>query len=435
MSLQSLDFLYSRYLAKPRSRRLPVEDLRRPFMAATAHSLLDLEPTSEPPRSERVVARSVSPGRPSRIDLVFYAACAAALDQEKVVWDVSCGEDEKGTSLLRSEGRLVVRLNPKRSLVADQPQQEPELAQQEAPDLIVLADVLGYLEQPEQLLLHLSQLAKPSTALWLWEPRSEPTQQLPDNKRRAFSQWELVELVALGGWHVNEVSSPCSTYTTVVASPAPASFYEVVPMSARVTHGTQFPKDAGVDLPPDLASAALIHRARAAVGSKDADRATTLFLEALRISPSNTTALGELAQLSLTCGGITDAVHLLRTCLELDPTNVRALSVWVYLLGDAEPQERLTAFQTLAHLHPSDGEVVATLAQLYAQAGEPLLAIQDLERLRKYHPAPSLDLSLTLGWLLHSVGRTSDAEVEARVAHLIAPESPDVQDLLAALAS
>lgn len=416
-------------------------------MAAPAHSLLDLDPTSEPPRSERVVTRSVSPGRGSRANLVFYAACAAALDHEKVVWDVSCGDDEQGTSLLRSEGRVVVRLNPKRSALVDSAQQLPaRLELREHPDLIVLADVLGYLDRPEQLLLQLSQLAKPSTALWVWEPRSEPTQQLPDNKRRAFSQWELAELVALGGWHVNEVSSPCSTYTTAVASPAPASFFDVVPVSARVSHGAELSGDLtatatspspaeSVDLPSDLATASLIHQARAAVGSKDADRATTLFLEALRISPSNTTALGELAHLSLTCGGITDAVHLLRTCLELDPTNIRALSLWVYLLGDAQPEERLTAFQTLAHLNPSDGEVVATLAQLHAQAGEPLLAIQDLERLRKYHPAPSLDLSVTLAWLLHSVGRTSDAEVEARVAHLLAPESPDVKNLLATLAS
>lgn len=394
-----------------------------------------------PPRSERVVSLSVSPGRAARTNLVFYAACAAALDHEKVVWDVSCGDDEQGTSLLRSEGRVVVRLNPKLSvLVVDQTQQVPEQSGlQERPDLIVLADILGYLEHPEQLLLQLSQLAKPSTSLWVWEPRSEPTQQLPDNKRRAFSRWELAELAALAGWHVREVSSPCSTYTAVTASPAPASFYDVLPNDARVSHdagiqASQGAAEVPAELPPDLATASLIHQARAAVASKDADRATTLFLEALRLSPSNTTALGELAQLSLTCGGIADAVHLLRTCLDLDPNNVRALCQWVYLLGDAEPEVRLAAYQTLAHLNPSDGEVLATLAQLYAQAGEPLLAIQDLERLRRYYPAPSLDLSLTLGWLLHSVGRNSDAEVEARVAHLLAPESPDVQDLLTALA-
>jgi Flp pilus assembly protein TadD len=109
------------------------------------------------------------------------------------------------------------------------------------------------------------------------------------------------------------------------------------------------------------------------------------------------------------------------------------MQLWVRFLDAAGPQERLAGYQTLANLNPADATTLSILAQLNAENGDALLAIQDLERLRRYHSEPSLDLSLTLGWLLYSVGRKSDAEVEARLASLLDPDGPDIKELFAAI--
>ncbi len=383
---------------------------------------------------------ALPPVRP-RADLSFYRACAKALEQEVVVWDVGCG-DGQGTSLLVSEGRTVLGFDP-RGRVNDH--RHPSGGAQfmaalpsvvlphEAPDLIIVADVLGYVEHPESLLLQLSGFAKPSTQLLVWEPRSEPTQQLPAGKLRAWTDQELAELAALGGWHAHDQSRVCATFASLAATCGPPDFVQTLSRLALGLLGAEASPPAG--LPPQLAAAVYVQQARVALKARDADRASSYFLDALNVNPTNTIALCGLARLALSGEDLSDAVHLLRTCLELDPANLQASQLWTQVLELTTPEECITAYQALANLCPADANTLSTLAQLHAETGEPLLAIQDLERLRRYHPTPSLGLSLTLGWLLHSVGRNSDAEVEARLASLMDPDGLEVKDLLAALVS
>jgi tetratricopeptide (TPR) repeat protein len=382
-----------------------------------------------------VPAPTFAEPRPS---LAVYAAFAQALDTESVVWDVGCS-DGQGTALLVAEGRKVVGFDP--SARASQCQYARcgatfatalphAVTDDEAPDLIILTDVLGYVEQPEQLLLQLAQCAKESTRLWLWEPRSEPTQQLPRGKFRAFSEKELSELTALGGWQPHAAERVCSTFTGLCASPGPTAFIQTL---AHLATGVPGPDTSSFEAAPELCAALEVQRARAALLAKSPDSASAHFLAALGHTPTNTLALCGLARLVMNGGELADAVHLLRTCLETDPTNVQGLELWVNELRAVAAQDAPTALQALANLHPAEANVSSALAQMHAESGELLLAIQDLERIRRYHPAPNLGLSLTLGWLLHSVGRHSDAEVEARMAALIDPDMSDVRDLLAAL--
>lgn len=382
-----------------------------------------------------VPAPTFAEPRPS---LAVYVAFAQALDTESIVWDVGCS-DGQGTALLVADGRKVLGFDP--SDRASQCQYSRcgatfatalphAVTDTEAPDVIILTDVLGYVEQPERLLLQLAQCAKESTQLWLWEPRSEPTQQLPRGKLRAFSEKELSELTALGGWEPRAAERVCSTFTGLCASPGPTAFVQAL---AQLVAGVPGADTPSFEIAPELRAALEVQRARAALVAKNPDSASAHFLAALSHAPTNTWALCGLARLVMTGGGLADAVHLLRTCLETDPTNVQGLELWINELRAVAAQDAPTALQALANLHPAEANVSSALAQMHAESGELLLAIQDLERIRRYHPTPNLGLSLTLGWLLHAVGRHSDAEVEARMAALIDPEMPDVQDLLAAL--
>jgi SAM-dependent methyltransferase len=413
----------------------------------TAHALQS-EPgpsSTEPPSQLRPVPgqSSVLPRvRPSST-LALYAACARALEDEQLIWDVGCGEGQ-GTALLAVGQRTVVGIDPDPNALESAlaiagagvvfMAEPPRVATpSEAPDLIVVSNVLGYVEQPDLLLLQLCLCAKPSTTLLLWEPRSEPTQQLPANKLRAFSPRELAELAAVAGWQPQEHPALCDSFTSLTATRGPQPVVQTLARLASNLAEAQ-PLDL-TTISPELATAIHLRHARNALHARDGNATTSHLLAALGVSPTHSEALCGLAHLALTCGSVQDALHFLRTCLDSDPTNIGAMQLWVRFLDAAGPKERLAGYQTLANLNPADATGLSTLAQLNAENGDPLLAIQDLERLRRYHPQPSLDLSLTLGWLLHSVGRKSDAEVEARLASLLDPDGPDVMELRAAIAA
>lgn len=403
-------------------------------------------PSQRPASLRAVSARGVAP-RPlrPRATIAFYAACGRALEQEQVVWDVGCG-DGQGTLLLAGAGRTTLGIDPDlaaletaRTLAlggleaAVEFLSEPPIVAtpERAPDLIVVSDVLGYVEHPDILLLQLCSCAKSTTTLQLWEPRSEPTQQLPPGKHRAFSQRELQELAAAAGWQVQTQPDSCSTFVALTAVRAPQPVVQVLSRLAL-----ELPEPADFDpaeVPLDLLAAIHLRRAHAALQNRDGNAATTHFLNALQAKPDHGGALCGMAQLALVCGSNQDALCFLRKCIDQDPTNVAAMQLWVHFLEVASPDERLAGYQVLANLNPAGASALSVLAQLHAENGDTLLAIQDLERLRRYHPTPSLDLSLTLGWLLYSVGRKSDAEVEARLASLLDPDGPDVKELLAAL--
>jgi tetratricopeptide (TPR) repeat protein len=190
-----------------------------------------------------------------------------------------------------------------------------------------------------------------------------------------------------------------------------------------------FPDSVALSAASHLAAAAQAARA------KDGEQLTQLLLSALELEPTNTQALCGLARLAQVNKSPHEALQLLRQSLTLDPTNLQAMHLWLEIVAANSPQDLLTTCQSLANLAPTDLEVLTLLAQLHAESGSVELAIQDLELIRKQQPAPSADLSITLAWLLHSAGRTADAKVEARLANVLAPDNPDVAELLGALAA
>jgi 2-polyprenyl-3-methyl-5-hydroxy-6-metoxy-1,4-benzoquinol methylase/Flp pilus assembly protein TadD len=363
---------------------------------------------------------------------VFYEAVAASLDLEQVVWDFGCGNG-LGTTLLRREGRLVIGIDSAPPNVPE-PDATSDLqfcatidaaAKFGAPDVIVIADVLGYLQDPLAVLLALARASKPSTQLLLFEPRANVTQQLPLHKIRAYSALELVEATSLGGWTKQVSHELCRTFITLSADRAPTAAVEALTSGVA----TVFPDSVPLSTATHLAAAA--H----AIRNKNGEQASQLLISALQLTPTNTHALCGLARFAQVNQAVGDALHLLRQSLTLDPTNLQAMQLWLEFVAGNSPNDVLGTCQALANLAPTDSQVLTLLAQLHAQSGHVDLAIQDLELIRKQHPTPSADLSITLAWLLHSAGRNADAQVEARLAKLLAPDNPDVVELLGALAA
>jgi 2-polyprenyl-3-methyl-5-hydroxy-6-metoxy-1,4-benzoquinol methylase len=159
--------------------------------------------TSSPPPSSKVELKGNQPVvMRASSTTVFYEATAAALGSNQVVWDFGCGSG-LGSALLRGETRQVVGIDPDAPSVTEVVNDSRDLrfvadvdsaALLGAPDVVIVADVLGYLETPIDVLFKLARHAKPTTQLLIFEPRANVTQQLPFSKHRAYSAVELVEL-------------------------------------------------------------------------------------------------------------------------------------------------------------------------------------------------------------------------------------------------
>jgi predicted TPR repeat methyltransferase len=368
-----------------------------------------------------------------QVTTVFYEAVAAGLESEQIVWDFGCGNG-LGSSLLRAEGRQVIGIDRDPPATPSSEHETTNLrfcrdatsaAKFGPPDVIIIADVLGYLDTPRQTLLELATFSHATTQLLVFEPRADITQQLPLHKHRAYSPVELVEHTSMGGFTNQALHETCQTWSALSAQRAPSAAVEALSQGQPATL-----LDAAL-----LSAATYVSAANRAIRDKDGERATRLLLNALELAPSNTQALCSLARLAQRSKSPHDALHLLRQSLALDPTNLEAMQLWLEVVAENSPQDLLTTCQALANLAPTDLEVLTLLAQLHAAGGNVDLAIQDLELIRKQQPAQSADLSITLAWLLHSAGRTADAQVEARLASLLAPDNPDVAELLGALAA
>lgn len=364
---------------------------------------------------------------------VFYEAVAAALEQENVVWDFGCGNG-LGTAMLRKEGRLVIGIDPDPPCVPDATGDNQTLffcrdlesaVKHGQPDVVVIADVLGYVEQPIETLLAIARASKPTTQILVFEQRANVTQQLPLGKRRAYSALELMEQMTEGGWTNHVQHDVCQTF---VARSGQRCSTDVLQALCEGTPLT-------VPDSPQASVATHLAAATAATREKNGEQASQLLIRALQFSPSNTRALCSLARFALSNKSPHEALTLLRQSLTLDPTNLQAMEVWLELVASNAPQDLLPTCQALANLAPANLEVLTLLAQLHAEGGHVELAIQDLELIRRQQPTQSVDLSITLAWLLHSAGRNADAQVEARLASVLAPDNPDVAELLGALAA
>lgn len=391
-------------------------------------------PTTEPPpRSQLGFKEPQSAVLRMTSSTVFYEAVAAALESEQLIWDVGCGNG-LGSAMLRGAGRQVIGIDrsPPRELEsvggADDLRFCTHLTSAAAfgaPDVVVIADALGCVDNPIEMLLAIARLSKPTTKLLVFEPRANVTQQLPAHRNRAYSPTELLEHSLMGGWYKPVSHELCETFIAVSAERAPDTAIAALSAGEPLTL---------VDSPELSAATHLVAAARA-TQARDGERATQLLIQALQFAPANTQALASLARFAQLNGSPKDALHLLRQSLAIDPTNLQAMQVWLEFVAGNAPQDLLSTCQSLANLAPTDLEVLTLLAQLHAQNGDIDLAIQDLEMLRRQQATPSADVSITLAWLLHSAGRTADAQVEARLANLLAPDNPAVAELLGALAA
>lgn len=388
------------------------------------------EPESE--RRAKADNPTPSPSRHHAATNVLYPAFSATIDGAAVIWDVGCGEG-RGTAQLVGPERQVVGIDSDKELLARARRGVPQalfcevLPVEGAPDAVVIVDALGGAMDPSALLMELAARARPGAVLLLAEPRAYLGQQLRAPRVRAFSDADVVELLLCSGWTNVEVHAVAHTFVVVSAKAEPALASTLANLGEQPEQQLR-PWLDGAE--PQLKAQLRVVVAQSALKASDGDRATAHYLAALEGTPELASASSGLAFLMASCGNYAEAVHFTARCLEAHPTHVPALRLWLHLAGSSQPEERLRTAQALADLCPSDAEVQATLAQLHSELGRPQLAIQDLELLRQYQTEPNVDLSVTLAWLLDSVGRRADACVEARLAAALAPDAPEVADLL-----
>ncbi len=281
---------------------------------------------------------------------VFYEAVAAALESEQIVWDFGCGNG-LGSALLRKEGRQIIGIDCDPPSTPDGAGENHDLrfctdlesaAKFGSPDVIVIADVLGYLENPLDTLLLLAGLSKPTTQLLVFEPRANVTQQLPLGKKRAYSAIELAEQTTIGGWNNASQHEVCQTFVALSAERAPVNVLEALADGTALTL-----PDA-----PNLSVATHVAAATRAIRAKDGEQASQLLIRALQLAPTNTHALCSLARFAQVNGSIHETLQLLRHSLALDPTNLQAMQLWLELVAANSPK------RPARHL-PSTGQPIS----------------------------------------------------------------------------
>ena len=394
------------------------------------------------PRVEPLAAPART--RPTSYTSPLYEAFSASIQGDAVVWDIACG-DGLGTAQLLGEGRQVLGIEGDPHLLAQAKRHVPQAAFESSlegyagasPDVLVMVDVLASVSDPHALLVALGRLAKPTSTLLIAEPRAHISQQLRAPRQRAFSDADLQEVLFAAGWTQIDVHQVADTFAVVSAQRADTALASI--LAQGNANGSYAALEQLLspwlqqEAAPDLQARLHVHLARSAMHAGDGDSASQHYLAALQCAPELPSALSGLAQLTLSCGNAGDALRLTARCLETHPTHVPALHLWLHTAGQTDRDEQLRTCQALANLTPSDPEIQAALAQLHAETGNADLAIQDLELLRCYQSEPNANLAITLALLLDAVGRRADAQVEAKLAALLAPDVREVTELLLAL--
>jgi tetratricopeptide (TPR) repeat protein len=378
-----------------------------------------------------------------------YEAVAASLTDEKLIWDVGCGAGV-GTHILRAEGREVIGLDndldalefAKRFSPGHRYLRFPLHGEAErAPDVMLLVDVLGTTEDPRRLLWQLRSACDVSTRLVVVEQRAYGSQTLVPPARRAFSTRSLESLLTRSGWQFDSAELLGETLVICTATPEPGQVgkifdaAETARLRGDATAARQLLAALMDHTSKRVHCQAALELADLAFQMGDGDSVVEALRQVSSTDPQEPGANAGMARLELALGNTSDALMLAVQALERDPCDARTAVAFAQATELAAPGDASEAWGLAAALAADDVQVLTNRARVCASEGQLELSIATLEQLRAYHPAPAIDLSVTLGWLLLDAGRVADAQLEARMAATLAPDDDEVKTLQAALAA
>jgi SAM-dependent methyltransferase len=308
-------------------------------------------------------------------------------------------------------------------------------------DAALLVDVLAHVAAPETVLRGLSACMPVGSQLFVAEAKAYPTQVLSAPARRAFSKSGLARLLLRTGFQVDDILCHGESFLALVAHRENSSGLEALVNAFQLADRGQFAAaqaefsrlDSG-EASASVRLEALLGRAEVAFALHDGDLAARSYFEAHSLNESDGRALAGLARVALATGEFEDARRLSLDSIARDGTDALASASLAQASEQLGHPSAFDAWQTAVNLAPDDPELATGFARVAAAQQNFSFAIQIFERLRAYEGALGVDFHVTLAWLLLADGRRSDAGIEARHAHTLAPQLEAVSELLQAVA-
>lgn len=306
----------------------------------------------------------------------------------------------------------------------------------ESVQLAYVVDVLGQIERPDRALHHLAKRLDPPRGLVFAEPLATSDQCLVPPVRRAFSMRSMHGVLIRGGFNV-ERWLPSQTpflvgYAVAHLDPAATRLLEAEVQFERGSMRTaeELALLACQTTLAPLRLEALLALARIQIEISRRDAATATLLEAQALDPGDARPKAALSRLAQLAGSESRAYALAKEAARLDMTEVAAVTALGLLSHEADPQGAMDSWLVAHALAPDHAGIAARLCEAALRVGDCAVAITVLERLRRYVPqqaaAPN---SIVMAWLLAQDGRPLQAELQARLAEALEPDSQEVKDL------
>jgi len=306
-------------------------------------------------------------------------------------------------------------------------------------EAICVVDVLGQCASPNLVLRNVRRALAASGRVFIAEPRAYPSQALLAPVVRAFSRLGLDDLLLRAGLEVEQWIENVGHFVACVARPAlDQSWIYLEQGDAAQALGeaedalgayAKIPETAPVALRIEgLLACASVH-----ARDGDIDAVGRCLLAAAALHPGHPRILAGLAEVSLVSGEKLQALSLAIRALENDPCELVAVQALARAADGLEQHDAFATWRIANGLGPADFETAIELSRSAANRGELAFAIWVLERLRDFGGELGAGFHETLSWLYVNAGRRGEAQLEAEVARVKAPDSDSVVELLAHL--
>ena len=373
----------------------------------------------------------------------FYEFVVEALAKPSQAVDFGCGSGA-GTRLLAEAWgdvtgvdadpeavRFASCLNPQGRFV------EADLVWAEgAHDLVVMVDVLGQVLDPFSVIRNLWHGLQDGGELFVAEPRAHSSQLVRSPVRRAFSRGALAFELETAGFDVVSWVSTAPGFVACLARKRESKGAEAFEQARAAIHADAIDRAsvllglAANDPCPSVRVAAELLRADIYLSARSGDLAASSYMNAAKANPQDARPARGLAFLLANSGDMAEAHRLASGAAALDPTDALTQALLAQLVEVDSPDYAYACWRSANRLAPDDPWIVSEYAQRAVGRGDETDALQSIDRLQRYGDPMDAAMHLTLAKVLASVGRVSDAHVEAQIARAQDPAIVDIDSFM-----